>query len=410
MNEVSIFSWNVLADCFAMDGKFSLDHVPSQDLLWSTRLQRILDVIQAEAPDVICLQEVTYSAFDGDFQPNFEAKGYECLMQRGRWKEGSVPFGNATFWLKSKFKLIWEQARSRIHTIVLEDGKNRQLALLNCHLEGEPTKIVARVTQLHNSLEMLNTKHSHHAEVIVGDFNCELRSSACASYLAFGSVLPGVLEWGREVPAVSLSHAYSLMSAYTSNKDDFSFTISGSRGFCGMLDQLWFSQPSLRLLRSRPMFSSPSQRASILAHGLPSSVNPSDHLPIGACFEWNTELKLLGPAPKNFLPSDLFAEAALLLENCPLTDEQRLEWIKVNPQQIVSKKPSSEEITVFKALAVRKQNLLNSVDEDAQQILKRVIALQKQASKQLSVSSESKTSTLSSVTSSALPVAGSEAP
>jgi len=50
------------------------------------------------------------------------------------------------------------------------------------------------------------------------------------------------------------------------------------------------------------------------------------------------------------------------------------------PQQI-SRKPSPEQLAVLKSLAARKQKLLGELTEDAQQILKRVVALQKQATK-----------------------------
>ncbi len=67
------------------------------------------------------------------------------------------------------------------------------------HLEGHPLKSVARVTQLQNSLrDLAQGVHSaaHHAVVVAGDFNCQMRSSACGAYLSFQSCPPGVLEWG----------------------------------------------------------------------------------------------------------------------------------------------------------------------------------------------------------------------
>lgn len=89
-------------------------------------------------------------------------------------------------------------------------------------------QIAVRVTQLQNSLQMLS-QQPHHAGMVVGDFNCELRSSACASYLAFGFVSPGVLEWGREVPALDVApHNFPLATAYVPNERDFSFTVSGT--------------------------------------------------------------------------------------------------------------------------------------------------------------------------------------
>lgn len=392
--QFSVFSWNVLADCFAMDGKFSLDHVPPEDLLWANRCQRILGVILSEMPAVVCLQEVMNEAFARDFQPALEAQGYEALMQPSKWKEGAAPSGNATFWRKDKFRLAWQQARSRIHTVILEDHTARRLALLNCHLEGAPTKSAVRVAQLQNSLQMLS-QQPHHACMAVGDFNCELRSSACASYLAFGFVSPGVLEWGREVPALPdvVPHNYPLATAYVPNQRDFSFTVSGASGFCGMLDQLWYTQSTLQLQATRPVFSSEAQRAAILARGLPSDVNPSDHLPVGASFSWHKEIKPFGVATQSLSTSDPLAEVAILLENCPWTDAQRIEWMEVTAVQQVSKKPSPEQLAAIKALSARKQTLLGELSEDARQILKRVVTLQKQAAKTQTTTNTTTTTT-----------------
>lgn len=64
--------------------------------MWENRCQRILGAIFEEMPAVVCLQEVMHEAFDRDFQPALEAKGYESLMQRGKWKEGSIPSGDAS--------------------------------------------------------------------------------------------------------------------------------------------------------------------------------------------------------------------------------------------------------------------------------------------------------------------------
>jgi endonuclease/exonuclease/phosphatase family metal-dependent hydrolase len=64
----------------------------------------------------------------------------------------------------------------------------RGVGVVNCHLQGHPSLTTTRVKQLQNSLKELKSRFSHHAAMVVGDFNCCLQDSACSGYLAFGSV------------------------------------------------------------------------------------------------------------------------------------------------------------------------------------------------------------------------------
>jgi endonuclease/exonuclease/phosphatase family metal-dependent hydrolase len=64
----------------------------------------------------------------------------------------------------------------------------RGVGVVNCHLQGHPSLTTTRVKQLQNSLKELKSRFSHHAVMVVGDFNCCLQDSACSGYLAFGSV------------------------------------------------------------------------------------------------------------------------------------------------------------------------------------------------------------------------------
>jgi hypothetical protein len=54
------------------------------------------------------------------------------------------------------------------------------------------------------------------------------------------------------------------------------------------LDQMWFTSAPLRVVARRALFRDEAHRTGILKSGLPSSVEPSDHIPIGAVFAWTT--------------------------------------------------------------------------------------------------------------------------
>ena len=97
--------------------------------------------------------------------------------------------------------------------------------------------------------------------LVTGDFNCS-PESACSAFLAFGSVMPGVIEYGREVAAEVTqvaAHSHSLESVqYRAEGVDFSFTATalGARSWCGLLDHVWYSPTSLRYLRLVETFTS----------------------------------------------------------------------------------------------------------------------------------------------------------
>ncbi|KAL9181846.1 hypothetical protein ACHAXT_012189 [Thalassiosira profunda] len=188
------------------------------------------------------------------------------------------------------------------------------------------------------------------ALVIAGDFNCELQSSACSAYLRMGrlgrqaglggvhgedslalpptllgtteatEVIHPVLEWGRALPEEELSnvdpHPFrrnGMTSAYPAwlGRDDarshFTFCSELSKRPVPGLDQLWFSSMTLERIGLRRMFVDDiglweryfydasevekrreHERRKVLLSGLPSTNcnYPSDHLPIGAIFDW----------------------------------------------------------------------------------------------------------------------------
>ena len=198
-SDVSIFCWNVLADTFLMKNVREYAHIPHEWKVWDRRCPAILDEIESADADIVCLQEVEFKAFDQDFKPKLAALGYSAAMQSDNKRSQKHSSGVATFWKRDKFELVVNSSRSRAMTVVLKDQVHRVLAVCNVHLEGHPMLSTARVKQLQNSLRELAMKHSHNALVVVGDFNCQMRSSACGAYLSFGSCPPGLLEWGESV-------------------------------------------------------------------------------------------------------------------------------------------------------------------------------------------------------------------
>jgi mRNA deadenylase 3'-5' endonuclease subunit Ccr4 len=152
VNQTSFLSWNILSqNLFDSTPKWYM-HVKSEvPVSWVERFPRIVSEILESGADVVCLQEVEFTAYEKDFQSTMYDNGYSSLMQkssRKRAEEGG--YGVATFWRKDRFQLRDSIHRSRTMVTILSDVLNPGscLAVINCHLEGHPEKSLVRVRQL----------------------------------------------------------------------------------------------------------------------------------------------------------------------------------------------------------------------------------------------------------------------
>eukprot|EP00435_Cladocopium_sp_Y103_P063883 s1389_g25.t1 len=392
-SEVSLISWNVLAPCYVTSSELRYVHVEPSALDWTRRCDLIVEELHQAAADLVLLQEVAHEQFE-ELEARLGSLGYSCVMQRQRAKGKDHPTGNASFFFTERFELCWEDHRSRILLLDLRDKLNNdiELCVANCHLEGDPHQPMARVAQVRSALQEAARRGGPrgHALVLVGDMNAPLISSAVASYLSFGSVVPGVSEFGMLVDVGKISaesgHPYSMTSAYTPDPHEFSFTLRGAAGHCHMLDQIWFDSTRCHCQALRNLFRSDEHKLAVLNRGLPHAEDPSDHLPVGVI------LKVAPPsAPaEEVIPErvsaelDLLKEAEELWEACPLPPEQRWQYLRCEEalrEATPAGKPSAEELAVYEAAQRALRSLLESLPEECQQILQRVEELKKQARK-----------------------------
>mmetsp|Transcript_29356 Transcript_29356/g.86985 ORF Transcript_29356/g.86985 Transcript_29356/m.86985 type:complete len:499 (-) Transcript_29356:38-1534(-) len=406
-DEFSILSWNVLSQTSEQANEpysyRGIELVPPRP--WEHRVPQILRTVRTTDADVVCLQEVSADTFLADLLPPLEADGgYVGLVQKGKGRYPAV----ATLWKSDRFTLDASSHRSRTMTAVLREvGSGHKLAVVNCHLEGHPHKSFARVTQMHHALRDTSAKYSHHGLVVCGDFNCEVHSSALSAYLGWGSVPrnSGILEWGRSVPAEAAevpSHQYNLTSAYPpelTREHPFNFfTYCRLPGRPGAgLDQAWYTDGPLARVALRRLFSSDEQRVAVLERGIPSEGWPSDHVPIGCVLRWRAsgskgkemeDLRLSSQTQSdntNRTAAEVLAEASELLAACPFSsDEERREfdYVTSNVPGLPEKgKPSPEQIAQLADRRIRRDKLLASATDEAQQILQRVLKLRKEALK-----------------------------
>jgi hypothetical protein len=170
------------------------------------------------------------------------------------------PLVNAIFYKSARFQQIWVENRSRtlLCSLLMDDGK--ELALANVHLDTCYGAVddKQRTSQLSSALTRLATRRCSF-QIVCGDFNDEV---------ATGSSLRVMLE----------NHG---LSQVASTGPTFA-TKNGSKPTT--LDQIW----SCEALRPCQVLSSSSvDMCAIKQSGLPTSLYPSDHLPVAAIFRIN---------------------------------------------------------------------------------------------------------------------------
>jgi len=409
----SVLSWNILAQTLyeaqyqrrkiqqvALSSTTQPQTLPSLTSSphphpWPKRLKRIIEILSHSNSDIICLQECEAQSFKDDLVPALSKYGYDGIAQEDARSDKPTSIKEktkhrdprnhivATFWKRDKFEPVGEAlVRSRTMTTVLRLKGDTSLnggeeireatpnvAVVNVHLEGHPRRFSQRTHQLQHAMSDISKrienekKHPSQIEndptrigklnalVLAGDFNCELQSSACSTYLQMGrlgrqaglggihgedslvlppsllesteatGVIRPIMEWGRALPEEEISdvnpHPFrrnGMTSAYPAwlGRDDanshFTFCSELSKRPVPGLDQLWFTSMTLERTALRRMFNDcdtglweryfyddaevekrrEDERRKVLASGLPSlkCEYPSDHLPIGARFEW----------------------------------------------------------------------------------------------------------------------------
>ena len=320
------------------------------------------------------------------------------------------------------------------------------LAVINCHLEGHPRNYAARLRQLQHAMDDLAKRVGAHVTLnglcIAGDFNCELQSSACATYLKIGRVgrkgglggvhgtsalavppslldtaeaalcLDPVVEWGRSIPNEELEkvppHPFrenSLLSAYppilgrNDPRQHFTFCANPHRPVAG-LDQIWYSGLSLaRMALRRPLRYLDEQQANVLASGLPSFGYPSDHLPIATVLDWRSEKdheenglprelivtpNCAPPVPRAKSPFVAYAELDMLLVTCPFDSDRQQRELEVICAHVPdlppnNARPSDEQLAKLSVMRERKKKLLAGASNDAlRKVLQRILKLNKE--------------------------------
>jgi len=238
-DEVSVLSWNLLAPSY---GETALDweSVRLPALRW--HLQRFV------AFDVMCFQEVDLAHAWQPLCETLALHGFTPVAQERK----DYPVVNATFFRSERLRLSWSQHRSRalLVSLLLPDG--REIGVANVHLEAGngAVDLSQREAQLKSVLRRLRERKLSY-EVVCGDFNTPLNDEApLREFLRGYGIAP--------IGTVGPTHCQGLALDHV---------CAGAN------------------LEAAAVLGSPSNiLATMLAEGLPSEENPSDHLPVAALF------------------------------------------------------------------------------------------------------------------------------
>jgi mRNA deadenylase 3'-5' endonuclease subunit Ccr4 len=268
-------SWNILSQVWLEKSNDDYKHCTAEQTSWQNRVAGVLQWIKNVDPDLVMLQEVDYNVFDVDVLAPLRAAGYEGIIQKPKKVSAEQPCGCATLWRTNKLTLIPDSIKhcSRALVVGLKGASSEQLAAVNVHLESKQDSRDARARQLNSALEFAKTI-SRDALVVGGDFNTGADSS--------------LLRTLRE----ESWHGYSLASAY----EHPAALATTAATLCTvvfphiryMIDHLLYSPLTLQL-HALWQCVTPKEFASGIGHlpnGLPDSLLPSDHIPIGAIFEF----------------------------------------------------------------------------------------------------------------------------
>ena len=328
-HEISVVSWNILSETWyaGWDGK---------PMIANDRREKTKEWLARLVPTgVIVLQEVDYEAHESWLAPFMASLDYGTMMQKCKgnhcgicicWSLGNIfPFRNQSF--------------SRAIAVELKNNNDQAVTIVGVHLESRSNGSDSR----ENRARQLNSPLKWASEcggplIVVGDFN------EGADSMLFHAIRNG--NWHTHQLAMAHEHWGAKDSLTTS------FATYAARGRRYRIDHVVYSHEYLILKGVYDLLTF-EEKESMFGVGLtankrsiPDDNFPSDHMPIGACFE-------IRNGPLEELPPELTeTRKAELIE---LADE----FVLVRPNS----RPSPAEIEHLRAAKMEYNMWLCSLDE-----------------------------------------------
>jgi mRNA deadenylase 3'-5' endonuclease subunit Ccr4 len=254
-----VCSYNILASSYVQPRFYP--HVAVEHLRPEWRLGALADAVEGLAAQIVCLQEVEEDSY-AVLRHRLSSIGYGGLFVK---KAGDRRDGCATFFDQSRFSLrgvrevIYDDAvegqpaSGNVALLLhLRDGE-QTLGIANTHLKWQSltTPDDLRIG-LRQARQLVAELTPGDAWIVCGDFNARSDTSTLDTFWQAG-----------------------FRDAYASRPDDFT---CNSNELVKRIDYLLYRGPLGAQPRALPAIESTTP--------LPSLEQPSDHLAIGATFEW----------------------------------------------------------------------------------------------------------------------------
>lgn len=312
----SFGTFNILCSLYASN----LTYAPSWVINLECRKDILMQTFIAYNLDILCLQEVDINVFNTFYKEQLAQKlNYDgvILPKKSFDKVTDQPkkfHGIVTFWKKNKFKLI-EQVSidffqkiindkrfkylSDIHTRIFQKtnvglitifetcNTNIIIIVANVHLYWNPEfndiKILQTIIYL-EEIEFLKEKYKHAHIVLQGDFN-SLQNSHVYQYIINRKLPTNIFDpWDYGSLNNGVTHSLTLRNAYDGH--DITFT-NFTPSFKAVIDYIFYSK-YLNLISIISPIEDEYTKTTI---GLPNIHFPSDHILIGAKFQFKSSKK-----------------------------------------------------------------------------------------------------------------------
>ena len=190
-----VLQWNILAE--GLDGPEDFPQSPPESLIYSTRFDRIMDVINLHAPDILCVQELNYP---GNFAMQLTTLAMiHCAKLDSPCLPHHPPDGCGLFVSRDRFDILdvtthyyasaaspdadtWDSPLANQCAILakLRDKRSGKTALVaTTHLKAKAGEVerAARLSQTRQLLALVSAKAMHAGEripvILCGDFNSD---------------------------------------------------------------------------------------------------------------------------------------------------------------------------------------------------------------------------------------------
>eukprot|EP00041_Stephanoeca_diplocostata_P021293 m.492944 g.492944 ORF g.492944 m.492944 type:complete len:649 (-) comp21790_c0_seq4:147-2093(-) len=324
-SDFRVMTWNILADFLCRRQLYP--YCDAKFLQWHHRKALVIAEIARTRPSIICLQELQGIGTGGSERADharqvlsdLDAMGYGSTYLR-KALSGQLPnLGNAVLWNRSMFQLVrlheikfnevigqrcytdasrWYFGSPQVAIIAFlsHTGTGKIVAVASTHIScawETPVKQVAQVQEL--LLQIGELVPPQVPVILAGDFN-SLAGSAAYRLITEGEVSlsdPQVQidvqeqAIGIHLPYPKLHAPRRFASAYRfiqGREPMFTNFTAEPKSFSGTLDYVFFSTDGG--LEAKAVMEVPGFDACRKEVALPSSVYPSDHLPLAACFSF----------------------------------------------------------------------------------------------------------------------------